>query len=59
MNIVFMRCSVNGLLKTENDNLDSRFLKLRQDLQEEMVLPDGIHQKNQQKALEFSVSSIE
>ncbi|KAF6019521.1 ccdc147 [Bugula neritina] len=37
----------------ESDILNSRFQKLQQDLQEQMVLSDSIHQENQQKALEL------
>lgn len=40
----------------ESDILNSRFQKLQQDLQEQMVLSDSIHQENQQKALELKVS---
>lgn len=39
----------------ESDILNSRFQKLQQDLQEQMVLSDSIHQDNQQKALELKV----
>lgn len=37
--------------------MNSRFQKLQQDLQEQMVLSDSIHQENQQKALELKVNN--
>lgn len=52
--IAFLQITNERNIK-ESDILNSRFQKLQQDLQEQMVLSDGIHQENQQKALELKV----